>query len=122
MNKTDNKSILFLTLSFLCIWVILDNIFGKRYLDTFLSNVFPFYTTNSNSIIERFTDAVDTAKKMVNADTVEDAMTIDREFVESSWSKDKKDYIEEQRAIINDPNSSKKEKQDAFKEMYKAYY
>jgi len=40
---TDNKSILFLTLSFVCIWVILDNIYGKKHLDVFLSNVFSFY-------------------------------------------------------------------------------
>lgn len=49
MAKTDNKSIFFLTLSFICIWVILDNIFGKKYLDTFLSNIFPFYNSTSKS-------------------------------------------------------------------------
>lgn len=49
MAKTDNKSIFFLTLSFICIWVILDNIFGRRYLDTFLSNIFPFYKISNSA-------------------------------------------------------------------------
>ena len=40
---TENKSIFFLTLSFICIWLILDNIYGKKYIDRFLTAVFPFY-------------------------------------------------------------------------------
>ena len=43
MENKANNSIFFLTLSFICIWIVLDNILGKRYLDSFLSSVFPFY-------------------------------------------------------------------------------
>lgn len=42
---TENKSIFFLTLSFICIWLILDNIYGKKYIDRFLTAVFPFYNS-----------------------------------------------------------------------------
>ena len=59
MSNTDDKSIFFLTLSFISIWVILDNIYGKRYLDTFLSNVFPFYRTDEEPIQE-ITPDIDT--------------------------------------------------------------
>ena len=39
-----NSSLLFLTFSFIIIWIILDAIFGKKYLQTFLGNVFPFFS------------------------------------------------------------------------------
>ena len=42
----NDKSLFFMTLSLICVWVILDNIYGKKYLDIFLSNVFDFYTTS----------------------------------------------------------------------------
>lgn len=40
---SNEKGLFFLTLSLTCVWVVLDNIWGKKYLDTFLSNVFDFY-------------------------------------------------------------------------------
>ena len=39
----NDKSLFFLTLALCCVWVVLDNIWGKKYLDTFLSNIFDFY-------------------------------------------------------------------------------
>ena len=45
----NDKSLFFMTLSLICVWVILDNIYGKKYLDIFLSNVFDFYTTTVNT-------------------------------------------------------------------------
>lgn len=38
-----NSSLLFLTFSFIIIWIILDAIFGEKYLQTFLANLFPFF-------------------------------------------------------------------------------
>lgn len=43
MKNLNDKSMFFLTLSLICVWVILDNVYGQKYLDTFLSNVFDFY-------------------------------------------------------------------------------
>lgn len=42
----NDKSLFFMTLSLICVWVILDNIYGKKYLDVFLSNVFDFYKSS----------------------------------------------------------------------------
>ena len=52
----NDKSLFFMTLSLICVWVILDNIYGKKYLDIFLSNVFDFYNstvTNSKTFNEK---------------------------------------------------------------------
>ena len=45
---TDNRSILFLTFSFICIWLIMDCILGKKYLYILLSKIFPFYSVESS--------------------------------------------------------------------------
>lgn len=38
----NDKSLFFLTLSLICVWIIIDNIIGHKYLNTFLSNMFDF--------------------------------------------------------------------------------
>lgn len=38
----NDKSLFFMTLSLLGIWIILDIIYGKKYLWAFLHNLFPF--------------------------------------------------------------------------------
>lgn len=60
MENKSNNSIFFLTLSFICIWIVLDNILGKRYLDSFLSSVFPFYnaSTVKKTTIENVSEGV----------------------------------------------------------------
>ena len=45
----NDKSLFFMTLSLICVWVILDNIYGKKYLDIFLSNVFDFYNSGATT-------------------------------------------------------------------------
>ena len=40
-NQMD-KSIFFITLSCVCIWLIVDMAIGKNYLTSFLSTLFPF--------------------------------------------------------------------------------
>ena len=45
----NDKSLFFMTLSLICVWVILDNIYGKKYLDIFLSNVFDFYNSSATT-------------------------------------------------------------------------
>ena len=39
----NDKSLFFMTLCLICIWLILDNIYGNKYVDNFLSNMFDFY-------------------------------------------------------------------------------
>ena len=41
-EKQMDKSIFFLTLSFVCIWIIVDMAIGRDYLTAFLSTLFPF--------------------------------------------------------------------------------
>ena len=38
--ETNDKSLFFLTLSLTCIWVVLDNIFGKKHLSNLLDSMF----------------------------------------------------------------------------------
>lgn len=45
MESKDDRSIFFLTLSLICIWLILDSMYGKKYIDNFLKTLFPFYRT-----------------------------------------------------------------------------
>ena len=47
MNK-DSKSLFFLCLSLVCIWLILDNIYGHKYVNTFLGNMFDFMGGSSS--------------------------------------------------------------------------
>lgn len=48
----DNKSIVFLTISFICVWLTLDSVYGKQYLHRFLANVFPFYSMKKSKLSE----------------------------------------------------------------------
>lgn len=36
----NDKSLFFLTISLSCIWIVLDNIWGKKYLSNFIDNLF----------------------------------------------------------------------------------
>lgn len=36
-----DKSLFFITLALICVWIILDNFYGKKYLNTFLLSIFP---------------------------------------------------------------------------------
>ena len=37
-----DKSLFFLILSMCCIWLVVDNAIGKKYVNTFLGTLFPF--------------------------------------------------------------------------------
>lgn len=49
----NDQSLFFLTLSLSCIWLVLDNIWGEKYLQTFLANVFPFVLTPEEDAVKR---------------------------------------------------------------------
>ena len=42
MEKNMDKSLLFITLSAVCVWLVVDVAMGKNYLGGFLSTLFPF--------------------------------------------------------------------------------
>lgn len=37
-----DKSLFFLTISLVCVWLILDNLFGEKYVNKFLNSMFDF--------------------------------------------------------------------------------
>lgn len=41
-KDTMDKSLFFITLSCVCVWLIVDMAIGKNYLGKFLSTIFPF--------------------------------------------------------------------------------
>ena len=74
MNK-DSKSLFFLCLSLVCIWLILDNIYGQKYVNKFLGLMFDFM--NGSSTDTTLTDVV--------ADAYDKATTVtDKEGNEKS--------------------------------------
>ena len=42
MKDNMDKSLFFITLSAVCVWLIVDKAVGKDYLGSFLQTVFPF--------------------------------------------------------------------------------
>ena len=42
MEKNMDKSLLFMTLSAVCVWLVVDVALGKNYLGNFLTTLFPF--------------------------------------------------------------------------------
>lgn len=42
MNNHMDKSLFFLTISFVCVWLVVDVAIGKNRLGAFLSAIFPF--------------------------------------------------------------------------------
>ena len=36
-----DRSLFFITLALICIWLILDNFYGKKHINTFLLSIFP---------------------------------------------------------------------------------
>ena len=52
-NKQMDKSLFFLTLSFVCLWLIVDVAVGQNYMGKFLSTIFPFMTSSEPVIITK---------------------------------------------------------------------
>ena len=51
MKDNMDKSLFFITLSFLCVWLIVDMAIGKNYLGNFLGIIFPFMASESEPMI-----------------------------------------------------------------------
>ena len=49
MEKNMDKSLLFFTLSAVCIWLVVDVALGKNYLGGFLTTLFPFMSDDNSS-------------------------------------------------------------------------
>lgn len=52
----EDKSLFFITLSVICIWLVVDSALGENYIKKFLSTIFPFMsdnTSNDNPIEEK---------------------------------------------------------------------
>ena len=47
-----DKSLFFTTISLICIWLILDNIYGKKYINKFLNSLFPFVNLDDGTTKE----------------------------------------------------------------------
>lgn len=66
MQNTMDKSLLFITLSCVCVWLIVDSAIGKKYLYNFLGVIFPFMsdgntTARGEMTSEEVTEAVEKA-------------------------------------------------------------
>lgn len=48
VNKDMDKSLFFMTLSCVCIWIVVDVAMGKNYLGNFLGTIFPFMNGSSS--------------------------------------------------------------------------
>ena len=48
-NSNMDKSLFFITLSAICVWLVVDAAVGKKYLSRFLSTIFPFMEDSGSS-------------------------------------------------------------------------
>ena len=51
MEKNMDKSLFFITLSMICVWLIVDMAVGKNYLGNFLTIIFPFMDNSGRDLI-----------------------------------------------------------------------
>jgi len=49
-NSNMDKSLFFITLSFVCVWLVVDVAIGKNYLGGFLATIFPFMKNESEDL------------------------------------------------------------------------
>lgn len=50
MENTMDKSLFFITLSAVCVWLIVDLAVGKKYLSNFLGTIFPFMNGGGGTV------------------------------------------------------------------------
>lgn len=69
MNNHMDKSLFFLTISFVCIWIVVDVAVGKNRLGAFLSTIFPFMGGEGDTITpeQNAEDTANAEKKTENA-------------------------------------------------------
>ena len=65
-KSTMDKSLLFITLACVCVWLIVDSAIGNKYLYNFLGIIFPFMSDGSTTArgemtSEEVTEAVENA-------------------------------------------------------------
>ena len=96
----DNKSLFFLVLSLGCIWLILDNVYGNKYITLALSKLFDFVdsptVSNTNykdsTLYKNLTEDMDEEQKKTFNDIIEyktgkkDKAETDTEAVKKEWT------------------------------------
>ena len=50
MKDNMDRSLLFMTLSLVCVWLLVDMAIGKNYLTNFLSILFPFMNSSGRDV------------------------------------------------------------------------
>lgn len=64
MEKSNmDKSLFFITLSAICVWLVVDAAIGKKYLSRFLSTIFPFMEDGDSSSSSMSTTEVKEAQE-----------------------------------------------------------
>ena len=54
----EDKSLFFITLSVICIWLVVDSALGENYIKKFLGTIFPFMDDESNEKTESTLDKI----------------------------------------------------------------
>ena len=62
-NNGMDKSLFFITLSAVCVWLVVDVAVGKNYLGSFLSTLFPFMNGETTPRGAMTTEEVEEAKE-----------------------------------------------------------
>ena len=62
MKNHMDKSLFFLTISMVCIWLVVDVAVGKNRLGSFLSTIFPFMEDSGSSNVSMTPEEVEEAK------------------------------------------------------------
>lgn len=50
MNDNMDRSLFFMTLSLICVWLLVDMAIGKNYLTNFLTILFPFMESSGRDV------------------------------------------------------------------------
>lgn len=82
-----DRSLFFLVLSFICIWLVIDQAIGNKYISTMLVNLFPWM--GQGEITPANTDDYSTQKRAGSYAAISQSGTSDleREFVDDpAWS------------------------------------
>lgn len=62
-KNTMDKSLLFITLACVCVWLIVDSAIGNKYLYNFLGVMFPFMDGDTTARAEMTTEEVEEAQQ-----------------------------------------------------------
>ena len=66
----NDKSLFFLTLALCCVWLILDNFMGEKYINKFLTNMFSFITLDTETETETETKEEENTEDNIADDDV----------------------------------------------------